>query len=199
MTHYETLGVAPGADAAEIREAYRRLAREHHPDHRSNATGSVSSMAAINEAYRVLRDPGRRAVYDAGERRQGSAAGPAAATPRSPDPTTPSFVAPRLPARYPWKLVVGMAVVGTSVVVAGAILRGPASEPAPDNLLGPGSCVDLESNGDAREVSCSTPNHLVVVELVTFDGACRAGTEAHRDRQGRGIACLTPAPITVTT
>lgn len=61
-THYERLGVAPDASPGEIRAAYRRLARTHHPDAGGGAHGE---MAAVNEAWRVLSDPARRAAYDA--------------------------------------------------------------------------------------------------------------------------------------
>jgi curved DNA-binding protein CbpA len=62
-THYERLGVARSASAVEIRAAYRRLARRTHPD--VNGSGVDASMAAVNEAWRVLGDPARRAEYDA--------------------------------------------------------------------------------------------------------------------------------------
>lgn len=196
MTHYERLGVATDAPFERIRDAYRRLAREHHPDHERSSAGLA--MAAINEAYRVLSDPGRRANYDATLR--GSAIGPTVSRPSDPGSWTATApVAPLPPGRFPWKLLAGMAIVGCAVVLVGAALRGPAEEPAPDNLLGAGSCVLVEPNGDAREVRCSTPEHLVVVELVPFDGTCPAGTEAHRDRQGRGTACLDPVTVTATT
>ena len=66
-THYQLLGVAPTASVDEIRAAYRRLARALHPD----AHGGVAApaMASVNEAWRVLSDPGRRANYDAALRR----------------------------------------------------------------------------------------------------------------------------------
>ncbi|RLE24454.1 MAG: hypothetical protein DRJ50_04620, partial [Actinobacteria bacterium] len=69
----------PGSSADVIRQAYRRLAREHHPDLEalSSVAGSDVDMPAVNEAYRVLRDDARRAMYDASLRR-GSAVGPAA-------------------------------------------------------------------------------------------------------------------------
>lgn len=69
--HYEVLGVAPTASAAEIRAAYLALARQHHPD-RLNASGgagqaaSAQRMARINAAWTVLSDRDRRAAYDAG-------------------------------------------------------------------------------------------------------------------------------------
>lgn len=63
-THYERLGVAPGAGSEEIQRAYRLLALRHHPDVAPDA--DPAAMAAINEAWSVLGDPGRRAAYDAG-------------------------------------------------------------------------------------------------------------------------------------
>jgi DnaJ domain len=58
--HYEVLGVSPTASADDIRAAYRDAARERHPD----AGGSADEMQRLNAAWQVLRDPGRRAVYD---------------------------------------------------------------------------------------------------------------------------------------
>jgi curved DNA-binding protein CbpA len=62
-THYDRLGVARSASASEIRAAYRELARRTHPD--VKGPGVDASMAAVNEAWRVLGDPQRRAAYDA--------------------------------------------------------------------------------------------------------------------------------------
>lgn len=59
-THYEVLGVASSASVEEIRSAYRTAARRRHPD----SGGSVDAMQRLNEAWHVLGDPGRRAVYD---------------------------------------------------------------------------------------------------------------------------------------
>ena len=61
--YYALLGVGPGAAAEEIRGAYRRLARQHHPD-TSGDPGSAALMRQINEAWEVLRDPLRRGEYD---------------------------------------------------------------------------------------------------------------------------------------
>jgi curved DNA-binding protein CbpA len=62
-THYETLGVARGATAAEIRSAYRKLAMRHHPD-RSKSGDSKAIFIAATDAYDVLSDPDRRREYD---------------------------------------------------------------------------------------------------------------------------------------
>ena len=61
--YYEMLGVEPGAGEAEIKTAYRRLARKYHPDV-SKESGAEETFKAINEAYEALRDPEKRAAYD---------------------------------------------------------------------------------------------------------------------------------------
>ena len=61
--YYQVLGVEPGAGDAEIKTAYRRLARKYHPDV-SKEPGAEESFKAINEAYEALRDPEKRQAYD---------------------------------------------------------------------------------------------------------------------------------------
>ncbi|KMM76191.1 MULTISPECIES: DnaJ C-terminal domain-containing protein [Xanthomonas] len=61
--YYATLGVEPSAGDAEIKTAYRRLARKYHPDV-SKEPGAEEKFKAINEAYEALRDPPKRAAYD---------------------------------------------------------------------------------------------------------------------------------------
>lgn len=61
---YATLGLRPGADTTQVREAYRRLARLHHPD-RSPDRRATQRMQAINRAWKILSDPSRRAGSDA--------------------------------------------------------------------------------------------------------------------------------------
>ncbi|QNH17857.1 curved DNA-binding protein [Xanthomonas sp. SS] len=61
--YYATLGVEPSAGDAEIKTAYRRLARKYHPDV-SKEAGAEDKFKAINEAYEALRDPPKRAAYD---------------------------------------------------------------------------------------------------------------------------------------
>lgn len=62
MSHYETLGVPPDADAAEVKRAYRKRAERAHPDKQG---GNEAEMMAINHAFDVLGDPKRRLLYDA--------------------------------------------------------------------------------------------------------------------------------------
>lgn len=61
--YYETLGVESSAGEAEIKTAYRRLARKFHPDV-SKEAGAEDKFKAVNEAYEALRDPKKRAAYD---------------------------------------------------------------------------------------------------------------------------------------
>lgn len=60
MSHYDTLGVDPKASAAEIKKAYRKKAKETHPD----AGGSPEAFTAIALAYRTLSDESQREYYD---------------------------------------------------------------------------------------------------------------------------------------
>ncbi len=61
--YYQTLGVEPSAGDAEIKTAYRRMARKFHPDV-SKEGGAEEKFKAVNEAYEALRDPKKRAAYD---------------------------------------------------------------------------------------------------------------------------------------
>lgn len=62
--YYDTLGVARDASAEDIKKAYRRLAREHHPDV-SGDPSSAERFKEIGEAYATLKDAEKRAAYDA--------------------------------------------------------------------------------------------------------------------------------------
>lgn len=66
VTHYELLGVACDAPAPEIRKAYYRLARAHHPDKAVDVDQEQAAiaMAALNNAHEVLSDPIARQRYD---------------------------------------------------------------------------------------------------------------------------------------
>jgi DnaJ-class molecular chaperone len=62
VDHYRTLGVGRDASTREIRRAYRRLARQHHPD--LNPADGAGRFVAISGAYKVLSDPEAKARYD---------------------------------------------------------------------------------------------------------------------------------------
>ncbi|MCC6717377.1 MAG: J domain-containing protein [Acetobacteraceae bacterium] len=64
---YDILGVTPTASAAEIRTAYRRLAKQKHPDINPGNKNAAEEFAAISSAYALLSDADKRARFDRGE------------------------------------------------------------------------------------------------------------------------------------
>ncbi len=62
--YYETLGVAKTATADEIKSAFRKLARKHHPDVAKDKKAAEEKFKQINEAYEVLSDADKRRKYD---------------------------------------------------------------------------------------------------------------------------------------
>jgi molecular chaperone DnaJ len=62
--HYDTLGVARDATDEEVKRAYKKLARAHHPDLNPDDNGAEARFKEIGAAYAVLSDPERRSRYD---------------------------------------------------------------------------------------------------------------------------------------
>jgi len=193
-THYDVLAVPATATNDEIRDAYRRLARAHHPDRTASSAAGSRSMPEINEAYRILSDPARRAVYDASLR-----------IPTRPDPTVVGdeppvgvVAAPHEPARVPWRSLLFFGSIAVVGVVVLAQFTEPGDPPAPDGIIRVGGCVSVAADGFARDANCTGDPavDLVVEAFVPFDGDCPVGTERRQDRQGLGVACVAvPAEI----
>ena len=77
--YYGTLGVEQAATAAQIKQAYRKLALRNHPDV-NKAADAQERFAAISEAYSVLSDPKQRGAYDLKNGGSGSSWGTSART-----------------------------------------------------------------------------------------------------------------------
>ena len=193
------LGVPSDASFATIRTAYRERARHLHPDRTGDRSDGASAMASVNEAYRVLAEPRRRALYDRTLSEPRSAPQPTAADTVSADDRPAdlathrrvSRLSPSGPARVPWKLMAVAAVLGSALVLITASFNDPPSEEPPDGIIRAGSCVVIEANGDAREVACTkTPADIVVSLLLPTGATCPAELAAHRDRLGLGTACI---------
>ena len=73
--HYKTLGVDKKASQEDIKKAYRKLARQYHPDTNKDA-GAEERFKSISEAYDILGDPDKRKKYDRGGSVFGGQSGP---------------------------------------------------------------------------------------------------------------------------
>jgi molecular chaperone DnaJ len=80
---YQVLGVPDSATQGDIKKAYRRLAKQHHPDANPNNTQAAERFKEISEAHSVLSDPDKRKQYDQ-MRRLGAFDGGMARGPRGP-------------------------------------------------------------------------------------------------------------------
>jgi curved DNA-binding protein CbpA len=104
--HYSVLGVTPASEDVVIRAAYRALMRRYHPDADSSAEAAERARE-INEAYRVVSDPDRRARYDEGLKEQ------------SPLKFEPEFRTEQS-GRRPWRLGPA-AAIGFAALAAGMV------------------------------------------------------------------------------
>jgi curved DNA-binding protein CbpA len=181
-SHYDVLGVAPSATYEEIRSAYHDKARRLHPDAAAGQPPAEQesrrrAMQDVNEAWRVLRDPGRRAAYDRASAR--SAPSPAAAPTSEPDSdwdrpfhgraAEPGDVTVALIRAAPW---VAVLVVLAVIVVFTAFARHGGT--ARDLV---GKCIVTEQ-GEPHEVPCDEPSDGRVVSVVDTEAHCAEGTTA---------------------
>jgi hypothetical protein len=196
-THYEVLGVAPGATAGELRAAYVAKARTLHPDRHAGAAGDERrrverAMQEVNVAWTVLSDPRARRDYDASlHRRATPTAGRPAGThvgtarPAGPPPVVlPDFdgghggALPTLVRIAPVVFLLG--VLG-AIFVFTAFATGRRSVDAPPRSdtveIGTplvGSCVAIVQT--VIEVSCDNPHALRVERHAPPGDDCRGGT-----------------------
>jgi molecular chaperone DnaJ len=188
--------VSSTATTDEIRRAYRDLARRLHPD--TAGPGSSARMAAVNQAWFVLSDPGRRAIYDASLR--GRPAPTPSATPWPPSGAgdlddDEGFVPIRHPAArfgipLPW-LAVLAALALIFVFTAYAVRpKGGSGSDRPDGRLEVGSCVTVAAVGAVVEAACNSPHEGRVVAIPTNGLYCADGAEAYADGDTRRVICV---------
>jgi molecular chaperone DnaJ len=201
-THYSVLGIHDGASQESIREAYRRLAREFHPDRTGGSATGGEKMPAINEAYRVLSDPARRAVYDASLRGGTSATSEVASAASARSSEEPGDEAmrewryqhPEGPARIPWRSLSFFSLIAIVGIVVLSQFSEPGEPGVPDGILRNGDCVEVLPNNLVGEVACAGEGDLVVRQFIAFDRVCSNGWTAYQDRQGMGVACVEARP-----
>lgn len=202
-SHYETLGVADGAAPDEVRRAYLDLARQLHPDRWSDTDGTERDeldqrMRDVNEAWRVLGNPGRRLAYDA-ERRAahrvtrtappgpvGEGYGFSTGELFHDDVDHPELLT-RLVRALPWILLVGTLL---GIFVFSAYATSGNGE-APEGEAG--RCV-ITAAGAADPVPCDTEGARRVVREVVEIGLCPGGTEPFQPAVSNLALCLEPLP-----
>jgi molecular chaperone DnaJ len=192
--------VAPTATTDEIRQAYRGLARRLHPDRAGPA--SSARMAVVNQAWFVLSDPGRRAIYDASLRGRPSPV-PAATPWPVQGPGDLDDAEGFVPIRHavarfgipvPWLAVVA-ALAAIFVFTAYAVRPkgggggGGGGRPA-DGVLEVGSCVTVAAVGAVVETGCDAPHEGRVVAIPSNGLYCADGAEAYADGGTRRVVCV---------
>jgi hypothetical protein len=209
-THYEVLGVSPGASTDDIRQAYVRLAKANHPDRRQaddplRRARADTTIKAANAAWNVLRDPARRAEYDRMLARGATVPGPvqgeAAGPPRRPPDWEPSGIvvaeahAPFF--RFLPVVVIAAVLIGILVVSAYATQQddaGPTPSPPTTQPTFPvGSCLlvaALDTGPQPVKVSCGTGNSAVVSSIVATPRPCPPDTRPLPLDDNRTTLCL---------
>lgn len=174
MDFYAILGLEQGASTADIKRAYRRLARRYHPGINPGDRSAQAMFARISEAYETLVDPERRRVYD----RSGTAAVPATSE------------APAVQfAEFDFSVAARGSQAGTFAELFAEVLH-PIARPDPGQR-GPGADVHASVTVGFLSAIRGVERQVMVVRQVTC-GACegRGQTAAHEVRcsecQGRG-------------
>lgn len=186
---YRILGVSPSASTQQIRDAYRDLARQLHPDVGGTTKDDAIRMAEVNHAWSVLSDPVTRREYDMTQRIGSASVGSAAQ--QSKEGVRGVSRPPQVvPPRFPWRALIVVCVAAAVLVLVAHAFTKPASPGVPDQLLQIGSCVQIDRENFAVEVSCGGAHDGVVEEFIAIDYSCPATLSSHLDRQGMGRACV---------
>ena len=179
MSFYDLLGLDRDASEAQVRRAYRRLARRWHPDLNPGNAEAARQYAAITEAYETLVDPVRRRTYDA----SGAAAPPAVAAPAAFAGFDFSLTVQGAQASTFGDLFVDVfrqaAGSGAGHATRGADLHLDVTLSLSDVLHGTTRTLSM-----SRRVPCALCRGAAVLEAAPV--ACRACSGSGQQRLGRG-------------
>jgi molecular chaperone DnaJ len=151
-------------------------------------------MAAVNEAWRVLSDPGRRALYDASLRPQQARVAPMSSPASDTDLDDPEgFVPIRHPlARFgiplPWIVVLGVLAL-IFVFTAYAVRSSSGGGAKPDGVIEVGSCITVASDG-VSETGCDVAHDGRVVSFQQSGFLCDPSATGVLDRQSGRVVCV---------
>jgi hypothetical protein len=201
-SHYEVLGVPRNASGDALRQAYLDRARQLHPDRYVDAgparrSEAERSMQEVNEAWRVLGDPGRRRRYDAELNPVASVRARWAMdddrfTTRL-DGTMPEQVEQLEPAErvirgLPWIILI-VVLFAIFVFTAYAVTGNPATtQPGPG--VGVGGCVTVAAGPTVHSATCGTPGARAVVAQVGLTEPCPDRSERLQPATGSIAYCL---------
>jgi DnaJ-domain-containing protein 1/ketosteroid isomerase-like protein len=157
--YYQILGAAPTATPQEIRDAWIGRVSIYHPDrHPEKADWFTHQVARLNEAYHMLKDPGRRQEYDERrrenlerQRRDSSALLHQAGEPRKPS-SLGGWMRRRLPT-----IITGGSVIAASLIVAALFLSRPPNRPeatlfTPSKTPAPEPTLEASSSDDVGSI-----------------------------------------------
>ena len=191
-THYDTLGVAPGASPAQLRRAYLERARLLHPDRYVDAsTGDRAAaqrrMQEVNEAWRVLGNPLRRRRYD---HELTSAPAPRAGAYR-PTAEPEYHLVEDEPVDGPVQLIRGLPWV-LILIVLGAIFVFTAYATAPEKRdpTADGECIVVRSGPVVLDGECDVAGARHVDSRVVGSDPCPPGTERLQPVDSAWAWCL---------
>lgn len=216
---YDELGVAPSADQEQLHRAYRRRARELHPDV-NDGVESDAAMRRLNDVWAVLGDPEVRLEYDQLLRSEETAPPAGGGPPAAPG--DPSLLSPPVPEHLGWFRVLRPSViipatlllifivtayaghspsdgstpapvvtVWTARPASGTGTAGGASAGVPAVAL-VGRCIRDET-GSVLLVPCSDRPNSLVVATMPVSGRCPTGTSAYMLAGQTEMVCASPA------